>query len=232
MEKSKKETLWLIWKDTVTKEKFKIGELSKENDKYVFEYDTGEVKLAMNHNFKPLLFFPSLNKRYERKGSLFPDIASRLPDRRRVDIKKILEKYNLKEYDEFELIKRSGAKLPTDTFEFVEPILFREDNELISRTFDISIIKNLLENKKPPEIIKKDKLKLIAVVENNKLPVVKILNSKGEYLGKVPRYYSTSIFKALKEGMDIECEVLGSYRESQREEVVKVKLNIRTLKKN
>jgi len=28
--------------------------------------------------------------------------------------------YGMTEYDEFELLKRSGAKLPTDNYEFVE----------------------------------------------------------------------------------------------------------------
>ena len=39
---------------------------------------------------------------------------------KRQQIKEILETYGMTEYDEFELLKRSGAKLPTDNYEFVK----------------------------------------------------------------------------------------------------------------
>ena len=38
----------------------------------------------------------------------------------RPEIKEILETYGMTEYDAFELLKRSGAKLPTDNYEFVK----------------------------------------------------------------------------------------------------------------
>lgn len=34
--------------------------------------------------------------------------------------KEILKTYGMTEYDEFELLKRSGAKLPIDNYEFVK----------------------------------------------------------------------------------------------------------------
>lgn len=46
---------------------------------------------------------------------------------KRKDIKKILEKYKLEEYDSYELLKRSGAKLPIDNLQFIDPILDFED---------------------------------------------------------------------------------------------------------
>ena len=51
---------------------------------------------------------------------LFAVFGARLPDKRRPEIKEILETYGMTEYDEFELLKRSGAKLPTDNYEFVK----------------------------------------------------------------------------------------------------------------
>ena len=54
-----------------------------------------------------------------RSEELFPAFSSRLPDRKRKDIDKILKKYNLDEYDTYELLKRSGAKLPIDNLQFV-----------------------------------------------------------------------------------------------------------------
>ncbi|MFQ9703520.1 MAG: hypothetical protein ACLR0U_17625 [Enterocloster clostridioformis] len=46
---------------------------------------------------------------------------------KRKDSKKILEKYKLEEYDSYELLKRSGAKLPIDNLQFIDPILDFED---------------------------------------------------------------------------------------------------------
>lgn len=36
-------------------------------------------------------------------------------------IEKILEKYHLTEYDAYKLLKHSGARLPIDTYEFIDP---------------------------------------------------------------------------------------------------------------
>ena len=64
-----------------------------------------------------LIPFPNVNATYEN-NKLFPCFATRLPDKRRPEIRKILDTYGLKEYDEYELLKASGAKLPTDWYEF------------------------------------------------------------------------------------------------------------------
>ena len=53
--------------------------------------------------------FQDLNRVYKSE-KLFPIFASRLPDRKRKDIKMILDKYDLEEYDEYMLLKRSGSQ--------------------------------------------------------------------------------------------------------------------------
>ena len=40
-----------------------------------------------------------------------------MPDKRRKDVKEILTKYKLDKYDAFELLRKSGGKLPTDSLE-------------------------------------------------------------------------------------------------------------------
>ena len=42
---------------------------------------------------------------------------------KRRDIKEILEKYEMTEYDPYELLKRNGGRLPIDNYEFICPIL-------------------------------------------------------------------------------------------------------------
>ncbi len=53
---------------------------------------------------------------------MFASFSSRLPDRRRVDIDNILNKYGLTTYDEFELLRRTKSKLPIDNYSFEETI--------------------------------------------------------------------------------------------------------------
>ena len=88
-----------------------MGELIKDTNGYKFRY-------LPEYKGKRLIVFPE-DKEYHHK-TLFPIFSCRLPYERRPDIQDILEEYGMTEYDEFELLKRSGAKLPTDDFEFIE----------------------------------------------------------------------------------------------------------------
>ncbi len=74
-----------------------------------------------------------LEEKVYESDVLFPVFASRLPDRKRRDINKILEKYGLVEFDEFELLRKSEARLPIDTYSFIDPI-FSAD-ETVEREF-------------------------------------------------------------------------------------------------
>ena len=111
-----RDTLYLVWVDE-NKNKYKVAEVYKENDKYYFKYRLEDVKQAEQNGFKLLVSFPTVSATYENL-ELFPVFATRVPDKRRPEIKKILETYNMTEYDEFELLKRSKGKLPTDDYEF------------------------------------------------------------------------------------------------------------------
>jgi hypothetical protein len=116
--------LYLIWQDYKTKQRYIIGELSK-NGKYEFKYRTKELDNAIKSGFKPLIAFANIDEVYE-SYDMFPAFSSRLPDKRRKDVKEILAKYELQKYDEFELLKKSGGKLPIDSLEFIDPIFLDE----------------------------------------------------------------------------------------------------------
>lgn len=121
-----REYIYLIWKDHKTRQRYIVGKLSK-NSHYEFEYFKDEVKKAIQCGFEPLIAFHDIEYVY-RNEEIFPAFSSRLPDRRRKDIKEVLTKYDLKKYDEFELLKKSGARLPIDTLEFIDPIFLEESN--------------------------------------------------------------------------------------------------------
>lgn len=111
-----KELLYLVWQCTSNGRQYIVGELSK-NKQYEFCY-CGEIEEAMKEGFKPLISFSKVDTVY-RSEELFPVFSSRLPDRKRKDIDKILNQYGLNEYDAYELLKRSGTKLPIDNLQFV-----------------------------------------------------------------------------------------------------------------
>ena len=114
-----KDLVYLVWTDVKTGNKYKVAMLYKENETYYFKYILENVKEAQKDGFELLVAFPQINATYENPR-LFAVFGARLPDKRRPEIEQILTEYGMTEYEEFELLKRSGAKLPTDTYEFVK----------------------------------------------------------------------------------------------------------------
>ena len=218
--------LFLIWKDPQTRKNFTIGKLSR-NEKYHFEYcDT--VADAESAGWQRLDAFPEIES-YE-SDVLFPAFSSRLPDRKRRDIQKILEKYGLSEFDEFDLLRKSGARLPIDTYEFIDPIFPQE--ETVERDFFVMGIRHhapcdgtncaLL-----PAIAAGDSLLLQEEPENKYDQfAIRVLTNQGIHLGYVPRYYSQAITERLKKGMTYSCRVLEVNPSTTCSECIKVKLNM------
>lgn len=111
--------VYLVWTDIKTGNKYKVAKLYKENKTFYFKYIPENVKEAQQDGFNLLIAFPQINTLYDNP-KLFATFAARLPEPTRPEIKEILETYGMNEYDSFELLKRSGAKLPTDNYEFVK----------------------------------------------------------------------------------------------------------------
>ena len=122
-------SIYLIYQDPCTGRKYTVGKLTR-GDGYRFEYCLDNA--AARADGWPGLFLTNLygeddsDTVYQSKW-LFPVFACRLPDRKRVDIAEILAKYGLEEYDGFELLRKSGSRLPTDTYEFVEQPLTQSE---------------------------------------------------------------------------------------------------------
>ena len=116
-----KDLVYLVWTDVNTGNKYKVAELYKQENTFYFKYILDNVKEAQKVGFKLLVAFPQINALYDNP-KLFANFAARLPEPTRPEIKEILATYDMTEYDDFELLKRSGAKLPTDDYEFVKQI--------------------------------------------------------------------------------------------------------------
>ncbi len=123
----KKDSIYLIWRDSKTGKGFPVGTLTR-SDHYEFTY-ANELQDAKTHGFTPLIGMPSFTAKYS-DDQLFPIFSCRLPSPKRKDIQRILDTLGLDTYDEFEILKRSGAQLPTDTLKFVSRVFTKGGQSL------------------------------------------------------------------------------------------------------
>ena len=199
--------LLLIWKDPETRRNYTVGKLTR-GDFFTFQY-YGEAENAEEAGWKLLGAFPTYQE--YRSNTMFPVFSSRLPDKKRRDIQNILEKYGLMEYDEFELLRRSGARLPIDTYEFIDPIL--PDDKEIEREFYITGIRYHSACQGSdcgalPGVKVGDILLLEEEPENAYDPMaIRVLTQENEILGYVPRYYNKAILARLHDGMGYSCKI-------------------------
>lgn len=199
--------LLLIWKDPETRRNYTVGKLTR-GDCFTFQY-YGEAENAEEAGWKLLGAFPTYQE--YRSNTMFPVFSSRLPDKKRRDIQNILEKYGLMEYDEFELLRRSGARLPIDTYEFIDPI--PPDDTEVEREFYITGIRYHSACQGSdcgalPGVKVGDVLLLEEEPENAYDPMaIRVLTQEKEVLGYVPRYYNKAILARLHDGMGYSCKI-------------------------
>ncbi|KAF1085004.1 HIRAN domain protein [Sporotomaculum syntrophicum] len=217
--KDGKDFIYLIWKEPGTRRNYIVGQLSK-NSQYEFSYGH-EVKEAIQKGFELLIPFEDINKVY-KSDTLFPAFTSRLPDKKRRGIEKILSKYGLQEYDEYKLLKKSGAKLPIDNLEFIDPIF--KDSGNIKRIFYIAGEGEDCNKALYLEVGHNLKLELEPKNQHDKY-AIKIVDSRGNHVGYMPRYYSESLTSILKKGARYKCTVLEVNKDN---ECVKVELELYT----
>lgn len=231
--------LAVIWKNADNGARYEIGRLSK-NDCYEFIYEKNNLDRAIANGFEPLVAFPNFEKTY-KNDEVFPAFSSRLPDKRRKDINQILEKYDLNEYDAFELLRKSGGKLPTDSLEFIDPI-FYDSNMDITREFYIAGTRHwdLCDPNSFPDCIlnlelEKGEVLRVMQEEDNQFDsnaVVILKNTlNGKKIGYIPAYYAEAVSKAIINSQKVICIVKEIERENCQE-CVKVSLLIKKVTMN
>lgn len=222
----KEQYLYLIWKDPISRRNFTVGKLSK-SDKYTFNY-LPEAEDAKATGWDYLKSFPA-DETYESK-TLFSAFSSRLPDPKRPDIAEVLKKYGMEKFDEFELLKRSGARLPIDTYELIDPI-FPED-KTVQRDFYVMGIRhnalcagNNCDNL--PQVEVGDTLRFVPEPDNSVDPFAILVETcDGNTLGYVPRYYNREILVRLDDGSTYSCVVTEVNKTAVCTECIKVRLNM------
>lgn len=219
-----KEYIYLVWQDDKNRDFYVVGQLSK-NGQYEFEY-MGEIDKAIENGFQLLMPFPE-RKKY-KSDILFPVFSSRLPDRKRENINEILNKYNMTEYDPYLLLKNSGAKLPIDNLQFIDPII-KIGEERIERKFYVSGIryKNPCYGKDCNQLTNIEigsLLKLEGEKDNPKdKNAVKIMYNDFQ-IGYIPRYYSKKVSEYIKKSDNYICEVIEFNKNNNCNECIKARL--------
>lgn len=226
MAKKINECLWLVWKAPDTRIRYIIGKLTK-TDSYEFSY-LPDVNEAIKKGFGLVIPFNDLEKVYTNER-LFPTFASRLPDSKRRGIEKILSKYGLNEFDDYELLKRSGGRLPIDTLEFIDPI--PEDGDF-ERKFYIAGPRHYIgcegkECDKSVNVVVSDTLDLeqepTCPYDSN---AIKILSKDRYMLGYIPRYFSKAICERIDRGYVYKCIVTNVNKNSNCNECIEVILKM------
>ena len=191
--------LWLIWKEPLSHRRFKIGILIKLNDGYEFSYVDPELGEARKVGFNLFPGFNDLSKTY-KNNQLFINIASRLPNKGRIDYLEILNSYNLdKESSDFDILKATRGRTLTDNYEFVPAF------DLNKIEFDVAGTRHCKDINKCKDFLKINRVLYLEPEPNNKndenaVKVVLKENGKLYHLGYVPRYYSKELLNELNKG--------------------------------
>lgn len=216
--------LYLVWKDPLTRRNYTVGKLSK-NEGYSFEY-YGEYKLAIKAGWDYIKSFPSV--KIYRSDTLFTAFSSRLPDKKRRDIAKVLEKYGLSEYDGFELLRRSGGRLPIDSYEFIEPLKYDEEN--INKDFYIVGVRHVADcvGENCANLNKVSigmELALLPQPENKHDDnAVLVCIPPANPLGYIPRYYSEDVSAVIRRGGKYTCTIIEKNNSGDCHDCIKVRL--------
>ena len=191
--------LWLIWKEPLSHRRFKIGILIKLNDGYEFSYVDPELGEARKVGFNFFPGFNDLSKTY-KNNELFINIASRLPNKGRIDYLEILNSYNLdKESSDFDILKATRGRTLTDNYEFVPAF------DLNKIEFDVAGTRHCKDINKCKDFLKINRVLYLESEPNNKndenaVKVVLKENGKLYHLGYVPRSYSKELLNELNKG--------------------------------
>ncbi len=104
----------LFWSD-VNKKSYRIAKLEEKNNTYYLYIYEATLKLAIRNGCMGIGNINFLKSVYVSKN-LFQFFKSRIPDKNHPRINKILKQYNIKEYNEMELLKATGGRLETDRY--------------------------------------------------------------------------------------------------------------------
>lgn len=215
--------LLVTWKNPVTRYRYEIGELQKENNEYTFLYNNKEVEKAKKDGFQSFGEFVDLETKYiQREGGLFVSFKTRIPSRKRKDFVEFLKKFGEErdpdEVDDFEILKLTRGALATDTIEVFEDIDFSKKE---FETFLVGVRHYINEE----TYLKQDMTVGLVLEDNNSEDknAIYLVNEKEQKLGYIPRIYSENIRKWLA-GKKYKVEIVKLLKLGRIRVEIKIKL--------
>ncbi len=197
-------TLEIYWQNPETRERSLVGFLEDNENEYIFKYSQNVIQGKVT-GFKPIYPFLNYEKEY-RSMSMFSNFLNRIPSPKRNDINDILKKYGLEEYDEFNLLVKSGGRTPADNLEFISPI-DTTANKII-RSFYIAGVSHgefclgQCDDSCLSEVTDYE-IKLCKEPDNiHDQYAIKLL-VEGKKIGYIPKYYSKSVTELINNNYKI-----------------------------
>lgn len=219
--------LCLLWQNVISRQWYHIGDLIlKDTGVYVFKYDDTNkhrgLKEALNNGYRLHPSFPEIGKEYESKF-LFSAFLRRLPDRNRKDYAPIFTELGItQESSEFDLLTITGGKLNSDSYEFVRPIEFNDDE--FSLEFYLRGWRHYNEDSEALNI--DDVLRLEVESDNVKDPhAVMVVKNNEKKIGYVPAFYAELIKEMLNNGLNY--QVVGCEFDGNEPSRYKVKISMK-----
>jgi hypothetical protein len=203
-------TLFLAWKDPISRSWFTIGRLTFDGDNYQFVYTQGVLEAQQKCAFKLLLSFPHLDEIYT-STQLFPVFSNRLMSPSRPDYSTFMQWLNIadSENETFAMLARSGGERETDTlavFPYPEP-----DEQGQYHLYFFSHGLQRLPNcaiERINQFEPGEKLWLADSIDNSENFLALTLNTQDQQIvGYCPRYLLASVFEMLRQNCFLEVQV-------------------------
>ncbi|MHB1682059.1 MAG: HIRAN domain-containing protein [Bacilli bacterium] len=202
--------LWLIWQNPMSRQRYHVGNLAHDERGYHFSYESlGPRTLsdALADGYRLHLAFPDRHKTY-RSRELFAAFSRRLPAAKRPDFPEILKRIGLsKDHTLMDLLKATGGRLATDTYEFVPPIILHDGRLNIEftvagwRYYEGETVREQLQ----PQAHLHLECEPSNLLDQN---AVLVLSESSAKLGYVPAYFSWSVVELLRADNDVLVSVL------------------------
>lgn len=184
--------LLVVWKDPITRNRIVIGRLWKQDGLFHFEYirecenERGSIEKAIKMGYKPIKIFEDIDEKYT-SDELFAPFLNRLNGKDRKG-------------EPFEVLKRTGGRLSTDTLEFMKPIDEEKKNRTV--TFNIAGWRHY-DGQKALENLEEGQKLHLEIEEDNiyDMHAIEVWTTDRNYkLGYVPAVYSRYVDKLVEDG--------------------------------
>jgi len=180
----------VVWKQPLTRQRYLIGRLWRDRAGYHFRYEHDlprSVKDALEAGFRLLDEFPQLDGQWD-SPRLFATFRRRLPPAWRL---RDLRQIDLSPERAMEYFRLTGARLSTDTLEFLEPIQEEEATGEFTVRFPIAGWRYYQGDRVVHELTRGARLRLKLETDNPFDPsAIQILSPSGVLLRYVPAIYA------------------------------------------